>query len=86
MGIPKGEVEGMLDTGYPIHFPLRPPEESEEHAEVPRRLFAYFLVGEKVGLRSYGLPRAAEASPRPAFISYLTGRKNETPQQLDNRY
>ena len=32
-------------------FPLRPPEESEEHTEVPRRLFAYFLVGEKVGPR-----------------------------------
>ena len=51
-GIPKGEAAETLDYKNPIRFPFGPPEESEEHAEVPRRLFAYFLVGEKVCLRS----------------------------------
>ena len=52
MGITKGEAEDLLEKGNPIRFPLSPLEESEEHTEVPRRLFAYFLVGEKVWPRS----------------------------------
>ena len=44
-------------------FPLRPPEESEEHTEVPRRLFAYFLVGEKVGPRRETLPQKRHPDP-----------------------
>ena len=47
-GIIKGETEEALESEYSIRFPLETPEESEEHAEVPRRLFAYFLAGEKV--------------------------------------
>ena len=50
-GIPKGKAEEMLEYNDLSRFPLRPSEESEEHTEVPRRLFAYFLVGEKVGPR-----------------------------------
>ena len=47
-GIPKGKAEEMLEKENLIRFPLRPPRESENHAEGSRRLFAYFLVGEKV--------------------------------------
>ena len=47
-GIPKGEAARMLVNGNPIRFPFGPPGESEDHAEGSRRLFAYFLVGEKV--------------------------------------
>ena len=47
-GIPKGKAEEMLEKDNLIRFPLRPPRESENHAEGSRRLFAYFLVGEKV--------------------------------------
>lgn len=47
-GIPKGEAEEMPDVAYPIRFPLRPSGESGDHTGGPRRLFAYFLVGEKV--------------------------------------
>ena len=50
-GIPKGEAAETLVIDKLVRFLLGPPEESEEHAEVPRRLFAYFLVGEKVGPR-----------------------------------
>ena len=32
----------------PIRFPLWPSGESEDHTEGPRRLFGYFLAGEKV--------------------------------------
>ena len=42
----------MSNTGNPIRFPFGSSEESEKHTKVSRRLFAYFLVGEKVGLRS----------------------------------
>ena len=59
-GIPKGEAAETLVVDNLVRFLLGPPEESEEHAEVPRRLFAYFLVGEKVGPRRDGtilLPR-----------------------------
>ena len=41
----------MLVSGNPIRFPFGPPGESEDRAEGSRRLFAYFLVGEKVGPR-----------------------------------
>ena len=47
-GIPKGEAEEMPDVIIPIRFPLGPSGESGDHTEGPRRLFAYFLVGEKV--------------------------------------
>ena len=47
-GIPKGEAEEMPDVAYAIRFPLRPSGESGDHTGGPRRLFAYFLVGEKV--------------------------------------
>ena len=50
-GIPKGKAEEMLEKGIPIRFPLGPSGESEDHTEGSRRLFAYFLVGEKVGPR-----------------------------------
>ena len=50
-GITKGEAEEMLEKENPIHFPLGTSGESEDHTEGPRRLFAYFLVGEKVGPR-----------------------------------
>ena len=50
-GITKGEAEEMLEKENPIHFPLGTSGESEDHTEGSRRLFAYFLVGEKVGLR-----------------------------------
>ena len=83
-----------------VHFPLRPPEESEvsvavpgiflavkrlrllptaatrsgrsfrhrrrshrSHTEVPRRLFAYLLVGEKVGPRRETLPQKRHPDP-----------------------
>ena len=51
MGIPKGEAEELLDIGFLIRFPFGPSGESEDHTEGSRRLFAYFLVGEKVGPR-----------------------------------
>ncbi len=38
----------MLDVINLIRVPLRPSGESGDHTEGPRRLFAYFLVGEKV--------------------------------------
>ena len=60
VGIPKGEAAETLVVDKLVRFPFGPPEESEEHAEVPRRLFAYFLVGEKVCPRRDGtniLPR-----------------------------
>ena len=47
-GIPKGEAEKRLDAEKPIRFPLGPSGESENHTGGSRRLFAYFLVGEKV--------------------------------------
>ena len=61
-GIPKGKAEGMLEKGNPNRFPLRPSEESEKPTEVSRRLFAYFLVGEKVGLRSKRIPTSLRSS------------------------
>ena len=47
-GIGKGEAEEIPEVTIPIRFPLRPSGESGDHTEGPRRLFAYFLVGEKV--------------------------------------
>ena len=47
-GIPKGKAKEMLDNANPVRFPLRPSGESEDHTGGPRRLFAYFLIGEKV--------------------------------------
>ena len=47
-GIIKGEAKAISETGNLICFPLETPGESEDHAEGSRRLFAYFLVGEKV--------------------------------------
>jgi hypothetical protein len=49
-GIPKGETAEKVETGYPIRFPFGPSERSGKPTEVSRRLFAYFLVGEKVWL------------------------------------
>ena len=51
-GIPKGEAVETLVVDNLVRFLLGPPEESEEHAEVPRRLFAYFPAHEKVCPRS----------------------------------
>ena len=51
-GIPKGEAAETSDYKNPIRFPFGPSGESEDHTEGSRRLFAYFLVGEKVCLRS----------------------------------
>ena len=40
-----------MDKANLIRFPLRPSERSGKPRSVSRRLFAYFLVGEKVGPR-----------------------------------
>ncbi len=61
-GIPKGKAEDLLETDNLSRFPLRPSEESEKPTEVSRRLFAYFLVGEKVGLRSKRIPTSLRSS------------------------
>jgi len=47
-GILKGKAGKIPDDLHPSRFPLEPSGESEDHTEGPRRLFAYFLVGEKV--------------------------------------
>ena len=41
----------MLENKKPICFSLETSERSGKPTEVSRRLFAYFLVGEKVGPR-----------------------------------
>ena len=41
-------AEEMPEKENLIRFPLRPPRKSENHGSGSRRLFAYFLVGEKV--------------------------------------
>ena len=64
-GIPKGEAEGMLEKDHPIRFPLGPPGESEDRAEGSRRLFAYFLVGEKVGPRRERIATGGGSEPPP---------------------
>ena len=45
-----------MDKANLIRFPLRPSERSGKPTEVSRRLFAYFLVGEKVGPRRDDIP------------------------------
>ncbi len=47
-GIPKGKTATVSDTVGPIRFPLWPSGESGDHTEGPRRLFGYFLAGQKV--------------------------------------
>ncbi len=47
-GIPKGKTEVILDEVDPIRFPFWPSGESGDHTEGPRRLFGYFLAGQKV--------------------------------------
>ena len=58
-GIPKGEAAEMLAVDALVRFLLGPSGESEDHTEGSRRLFAYFLVGEKVGLRRKPPPDTA---------------------------
>ena len=67
-GIPKGEADELLEEDNPIRFPFGPPGESEDHAEGSRRLFAYFLVGEKVGPRrdNTAQPATADSPAGPA--------------------
>ena len=48
----------MSVKGIAIRCPLKPSERSGKPTEVSRRLFAYFLVGEKVG------PRRDDMLPR----------------------
>ena len=47
-GIPKGKTAGIPDYENSIRFPLWPSGESGDHTGGPRRLFGYFLAGEKV--------------------------------------
>ena len=47
-GIPKGKTAGVPDYENSIRFPLWPSGESGDHTGGPRRLFGYFLAGEKV--------------------------------------
>ena len=47
-GDSQGESGKIPDDIHLSRFPLEPSGESEDHTEGPRRLFAYFLVGEKV--------------------------------------
>ena len=47
-GFQKGKRKKSNWYTSPIRFPLWPSGESEDHTEGPRRLFGYFLAGEKV--------------------------------------
>ena len=63
-----------------VRFLLGPPEESEEHAEVPRRLFAYFLGGEKVGPRRDNIAGTLSAETLPSdtkSLSTIARARNE---------
>ena len=51
----------MMVKGKLIRFPFGPSGESEDHTEGSRRLFAYFLVGEKVGPRRERIPTSPTA-------------------------
>ena len=74
MGIPKGEAAETLVVDNLVRFLLGPPEESEEHAEVPRRLFAYFLVGEKVGPRRDNITGILSAGTIPSEVTIPPSR------------
>ena len=52
-GIPKGKTAVILDYENSIRFPLWPSGESGDHTGGPRRLFGYFLAGEKVSCPLY---------------------------------
>ena len=59
----------MLVSGNPIRFPFGPPGESEDRAEGSRRLFAYFLVGEKVGPRRERIATGGGSKPPPYALA-----------------